>query len=241
MKGIILAAGRGSRMKSLTDDRPKCLVEFRGQPLLVWQLDALRGAGVTEIAIVLGYRGDLLRPFRLHAFENPRWAETQMVTSLACAADWLASSDCIVTYADLYYQPDAVSRLLDVDVRLGVAYDPDWLRLWTRRFADPLEDAETFRIDGASRILEIGGKPASLAEVQGQYMGLLRFSPEAWSAVEEFRRDLDPAVRDTLQMTWLLQGLITSGFPVIGVPVPSAWGEIDSEEDLAAQSRSQTS
>ena len=65
-------------------------------------------------------------------------------------------------------------------------------------------------------------------------------TPDAWSAVEEFRRDLDPAVRDQLQMTWLLQGLIKKSFPVIGVPVPSAWGEIDSEEDLAAQSRSQT-
>ena len=52
MKDIILAAGRGSRMKNLTADRPKCLVELRGKALLDWQLEALRAAGVTEIAIV---------------------------------------------------------------------------------------------------------------------------------------------------------------------------------------------
>ena len=46
MKAIILAAGRGSRLLSLTEDRPKCLVEAGGKPLLAWQIEALRGAGI---------------------------------------------------------------------------------------------------------------------------------------------------------------------------------------------------
>jgi hypothetical protein len=52
MRAIILAAGRGSRMKNLTDERPKCLVELRGKTLLEWQLGALRHAGINEIAHV---------------------------------------------------------------------------------------------------------------------------------------------------------------------------------------------
>jgi len=56
MKAIILAAGRGSRMKNLTDERPKCLVELRGNPLLDWQLAALLEAGIDRIAIDTGYR-----------------------------------------------------------------------------------------------------------------------------------------------------------------------------------------
>ena len=59
MKAIILAAGRGSRMKNLTDDRPKCLVELRGKALLDWQLAALREAGIEQAAIVTGYRREL--------------------------------------------------------------------------------------------------------------------------------------------------------------------------------------
>ena len=51
MRAIILAAGRGSRMKALTSDKPKCLVELRGRSLLERQLEALRGGGVSEIGI----------------------------------------------------------------------------------------------------------------------------------------------------------------------------------------------
>ena len=44
MRGIILAAGRGSRMKHLTSERPKCMVKLQGKPLIEWQLEALRAA-----------------------------------------------------------------------------------------------------------------------------------------------------------------------------------------------------
>ena len=54
MKAIILAAGRGSRMKNLTDEIPKCMLEFRGKPLIEWQLASLRSAGINEIGIVTG-------------------------------------------------------------------------------------------------------------------------------------------------------------------------------------------
>lgn len=79
MKAIILAAGRGSRMKGLTDQKPKCLVELRGKTLLEWQLKALREAGVSEIAVVTGYRRELLAAYGLTEFHNPRWAETNML------------------------------------------------------------------------------------------------------------------------------------------------------------------
>ena len=60
MRGIILAAGRGSRMKHLTSERPKCMVKLQGKPLIEWQLEALRAAGIDDIAIVTGYRHELL-------------------------------------------------------------------------------------------------------------------------------------------------------------------------------------
>ena len=71
MKAIILAAGRGSRMKKLTDELPKCLVELRGKTLLDWQLEALRAAGITEIAIVTGYKREMLTNRGMFDFHNP--------------------------------------------------------------------------------------------------------------------------------------------------------------------------
>ena len=85
MKAIILAAGRGSRMKKLTDEGPKCLVKLRGKTLLDWQLDVFKNAGISQIAIVTGYKRQLLANRGLEEFYNDRWAETNMVSSLACA------------------------------------------------------------------------------------------------------------------------------------------------------------
>lgn len=230
-KAIILAAGRGSRMKHLTDQKPKCLNELHGKPLLQYQLDALRGAGITEIGIVSGYQRDKLLPFALTEFFNERWASTNMVSSLECAADWLSSSDVIVSYSDIFYDKNAVTALLDCDASLAVAYDPNWLEQWQGRFNDPLSDAETFRIDAQQHLLEIGNKPEHVSEVQGQYMGLLKFTPKAWQQVSALRASLDASTRDSMHMTATLQLLLTQ-LAIIAVPYHGTWGEIDSETDM---------
>ena len=89
MKAIILAAGRGSRMKNLTSDKPKCLVKLHGKPLLEWQLDSMNKSGISEIAVVTGYKNEMLSSYNLVEFHNSYWASTQMVSSLACASEWL--------------------------------------------------------------------------------------------------------------------------------------------------------
>ncbi len=77
MKAIILAAGRGSRLLSLTDDRPKCLVELYGKPLLDWQIKALRDAGIQDITVVRGYLKDKITG-EFETLENPRWFKTNI-------------------------------------------------------------------------------------------------------------------------------------------------------------------
>lgn len=235
MKAIILAAGRGSRMKDLTEERPKCLVELRGKALLDWQLEALRAAGIAEIAIVTGYKRELLADRGLVEFHNPRWAETNMVSSLACAEAWLLTEPCIVSYSDIFYSPAAVQSLMACPASLAVTYDPNWLELWTQRFGDPLLDAETLRLTPAHTLAEIGNKPKSVDEVQGQYMGLLRFTPKGWAEVMRIRAGLPPALADRMHMTGTLQRVIEAGrVPVAAQPYVGEWGEVDSEEDLAA-------
>lgn len=235
MKAIILAAGRGSRMKGLTEERPKCLVELRGKPLLDWQLKALREAGIGDIAIVTGYKRELLATRGLVEFHNPRWSETNMVASLEAAAPWLEREPCLVSYSDIFYDASAVRALAECRASLAVTYDTNWRALWEKRFADPLVDAETFRMKPDGTLAEIGNKPRTVDEIQGQYMGLLRFTPEGWAEILRIRAGLAPAERDRMHMTGTLQKVIEAGrVPVAAVPYAGEWGEVDSEEDLAA-------
>lgn len=222
-------------MKHLTDERPKCLVEVRGKSLLDRQLEALRTAGITEIAVVTGFKRELLADRGLVEFHNARWAETNMVSSMACAEDWMQVEPCIVSYSDIFYGPAAVRSLMTCEASLAVTYDPDWQALWTQRFGDPLLDAETFRLTPEKTLAEIGKRPTSVDEVQGQYMGLLRFTPEGWAEVTRVRAGLTSDQRDKMHMTDTLQEVIVAGrVAIAAVPYTGDWGEVDSADDLDA-------
>lgn len=230
MKAIILAAGRGSRLLSLTDDRPKCLVELYGKPLLDWQIEALRGAGIQGITVVRGYLKDKITG-EFETLENPRWFKTNMVATLMAARELLKQDTCIVSYSDIVYPAEAVKRLVQDDEPLSILYDPDWLTLWQKRFDDPLSDAESFKLDEKNFLVEIGRKNVKLEEIQGQYMGLLKFTPQSSGWVTDILEE-DPKLHDTLDMTALLQRLIDKGRQIKALPFRGKWCEIDSQRDL---------
>jgi choline kinase len=229
VRGLILAGGRGSRMGAATASQPKCLTPLAGRPLLSWQLDALRAAGIGPIAIATGYRAELIADAADAHFHNPRWAETNMVQTLATAAPWLEEAPLLVSYGDIVYRPDAVRALTTATADLAITYDTRWWELWSARFADPLADAETFRLDGAY-LATIGERAATREEIQGQYMGLLRFTPTAWAAARRH-------VSDTCDMTTLLRQLLADGLAIEAVPVEGGWCEVDHEADAALYER----
>lgn len=233
MKALILAAGRGTRMNIQTLDRPKCLLKVQGKSLLDWQIEAIRAAGINDIAVVTGYKHELISRPRLHKFHNPNWQSTNMVSSLECAHDWLKSDSCIVSYSDIFYSPEAVKMLLSLDSHLAITYHVDWLSIWTSRFGDPLIDAESLRLSESGSIVEIGRKPKSKTEVQGQYMGLLRISPNGWNEMKKLFDDLNDTDRNTLSMTEMLQKIVEGRvIDIKALPYDGLWGEIDSERDL---------
>ena len=232
MKAIILAAGRGSRMCSLTTDKPKCLVELDGKSLLQWQLEALRGGGVEEIGLVRGYLADKLSIPGIKYFLNSLWAKTNMVMSLVCAKEWLQSDICIISYSDIVYSADTVAQLYEATGNIVITYDVNWLKLWEARFDDPLVDAETFQIDDKGKLLEIGNKAKSIDEINGQYMGLLKISPTGWRIIEDYLSRLTQEECDNMDMTSLLRGLIKEEFEINTVPINSVWYEVDNENDL---------
>jgi len=128
--------------------------------------------------------------------------------------------------------------LADAPGQLVISYDRAWRRLWTRRFADPLADAETFRTDAAGRLLEIGDKTTRIDDIEGQYMGLLKFTPPAWNAVEALLGTLSAPIRNRLDVTGLLRRLITrKELPIDTFGTNGQWGEIDNPEDVALYQR----
>lgn len=233
MRAIILAAGRGSRMKAVTQEKHKSLVRIRGKRLIDWQLEALYNCGLKDVAVVTGYRRSDLGNLGLKEFYNPRWKETNMVGSLMVAEDWLSTDTCIISYSDIFYNKSAIESLLQSCGDIAITYDPNWLKLWEHRFFDPLSDAESFKIDGDGMLNEIGRRPNSVSEVQGQYMGLLKLSPTGWNICADVLANLNDFQRDAIDMTSLLSKVLEKNkTSVVTLPYYDEWGEVDFESDF---------
>ncbi len=236
MKAIILAAGRGSRMGSLTENLPKCRTIFFGKELIQWQLDAIEKAHIREVSIITGYLGHTF-DFNVDYFHNPRWDHSNMVTTLTYAEPWLKSDDCIVSYSDIVFSDNALHELANSHSGdITILYDPDWMNLWMLRFEYPLEDAESFKIVD-NIVVDVGRSVSNIEEIQGQYMGLFKITPGGWRVIMDYLKTLGPGEADRLDCTALLQGLITRGVPVHAHPCPDQWFEVDSEHDLQIYNR----
>jgi choline kinase len=232
MRALIVAAGRGTRLRPLTDDRPKCLVRLGGRSLLAWQLGALRHVGITEIAVVLGWRRARVRARGVQRFVNPDWRRTTMVASLLAARAWLARGPCVVAYGDVVFHPAIVRRLARAAADLAISYDVAWRALWDARFTRAEDDGESLRV-ARGRVVEIGRPLAGDREPDGQFMGLLRVTPRG---VARLARGAGSADR-RLDTTALLDALVAAGGDVAAVPVRGRWCEIDSIRDLTLYER----
>lgn len=239
MRAIILAAGEGTRLRPCTLDRPKCLVEIDGISLLERQLAVLRSRGIDEIVIVGGYRAEMLQGKATRIHINPRYAETNMVTTLFCAREEL-QDQVIVSYGDIVYAGEILDGLLASPAEIAVTIDMQWESYWRARNEDPLADAETLRLGEDGRIVEIGQRPRSLEEIEGQYMGLMKFSGQGLEQLKVAYRKalregtLGPRAVEKAYMTDMLQVLIDNGYRVQAVPVSAPWVEVDTVKDLCA-------
>jgi choline kinase len=237
LRAIILAAGEGTRLRPYTLDRPKCLVEVDGKSLLERQLAVLSAESVEDIVIIGGYRSDMLKRPGVRLRLNPRFAETNMVWTLFSAEQDL-EGEVLICYGDIVYSRDALRSVLASDADIAVAIDLDWESYWRARNEDPLADAETLKLDAAGRILEIGQKPKSLEEIQGQYMGLIKLRGAGLKAFKDFfsaarsSGELMGKPVEKAYMTDLLQAIARSETPVMSVPVHGGWVEVDTVSDL---------
>lgn len=239
MRVIILAAGQGTRLRPHTDNIPKCMVELAGKPLLHHQLHVLRSAGLNEILLVGGYCADRIIAEGLEIVLNPKFDTTNMVSTLFCAEDWMQEGeDLLIAYSDIIYEPKVLQSLLKSDASIAISVDRQWQRLWEARMEDPLNDAESLKIQDGNRVIEVGKKPKSLEEIQGQYMGLIKVRGDTVKQFRNVWHSLDKLAEydgkdfGNMYMTSFIQYFIDSGISVEAAFTDGGWIEVDSTEDL---------
>jgi choline kinase len=223
-RAIILAAGSGSRLRPLTADLPKCLLEVGGRTLLDHQLDALARCGITDVVAVVGFRGDKIRQqagTAVRYIENERFAATNSLYSLWLAREELTKGFCVMN-SDVLAPPRLFERLL-------TASAPDGVLVELGHDFEP-EDMKVTLVDG--RVVDFGkGLPSDRA--QAHNVGVAKFSPEGAAVLT---RCLDRLVASGHENDWApaafrefagespLAAVATDGLP---------WIEIDYPADLA--------
>ncbi len=173
---MILVAGVGSRLRPLTDDRPKALVDVGGETILARALRILRGHGVLRVVLATGYREDALRAelressLELEFVPNRDYATTQNSVSLALCEKALAGRAFFKLDGDVVFQPEVLERLDRCEGDLAVAVD-------RTRTTDA--EAMKFTLSGTSLAIAAFGKGIPLTESSGESIGIERVSAAA--------------------------------------------------------------
>lgn len=227
-QAVILAAGVGSRLRPLTDDRPKALVPVGGRPVIAHALDALGACGVTSVVVVLGHARQALAAFlagrpglTVRCVDNPAYSTTNTLASLACAAP-AVDGDFLLLDGDLVFEPAVLERLPGRGARLAIDR------------GRPLDDdAVKVALAAGGRITAVGKRLPPGTRPAAESIGLGYFD----RATAEV---LLPLSRRMLAEGWghayyeaAFQRLLDRGAPLEAADVTGLrWVEIDDHDDL---------
>jgi choline kinase len=172
MRGIILAAGKGSRLNGTAANKPKCLVEAGGLTLLERQLQILERAGVDDVTVVVGCGADDVRSLcgrRVTYVENTRFAETNSLYSLWMARA-LLQDGFVVLNCDVIFHPVLLTDLL-------TSRHQDALLIAYREANQPEYGDEEMKVKvRCGRVVDMS-KTMDPSEADGENLGIVKFSP----------------------------------------------------------------
>lgn len=220
---IILAAGRGGRLGSLTSERPKCLLRVGVRSLLEQQLEALRQQGLDSIVVVGGYRAEAVEAElhgRAELLLNPRHAETNSLYSLWLAREF-AAGGFVLLNADVLFDPEILHRVLK-------SPHPEAFAVERRQEFNP----EEMKVELAGeRILALSKElPAERAHAEN--VGVLKFSAEGARVLFDRIEELLAAGAEKQFCPYAFNA-IADERPLHAVPIDGLpWVEIDFVEDL---------
>lgn len=223
---IILAAGAGRRLEKVTAGTPKSLLPVAGVSTLERNLASIRLAfGGVPVTLVTGYRANLFHRFPLKKVVNASWESSGQLASLQCALRDTTAKRVIVIYGDVYVNSGNLQSINGRSEDVAVGNLLEWRSNWIKRYTNPLDDLESFRV-GKGRVVEIGGPVTNLAEVQGQFAGCFSLSYSTFGVIG------DLVSRDSsITSTGGLSKFIELDFRVVSVDFTMPWYELDTEAD----------
>lgn len=234
---IVLAAGASPELGTLTEDRPKAMLDIKGRSLLERQIDALNGASVKDIAVVVGWKKEAVTLPNVKRYVAPE-GQGELSSLLAAAAE--LKRRCVVLYGDILFDQGVLERLLTAEGDVVLVVDRAPLKDPGLRdmvvTADAHEKAARSLAGGHQTVKAIG---RGLIEGNGEWIGMLMLSEtgvqKVKEAVEALRAKGGPVHQAknlaSAALTDLLQTLVERGVAVRAIDTYKGWMEIDSFED----------
>ena len=241
MKAIIIAAGVGSRLNPLTNDKPKCMLEFRDKTLLQHQLDALRGAGIDRIVVIKGHKKEVINYPDLIYYINDNYQNNNILHSLFYAEKEM-DDEFIAAYSDIYYDKNIVERLLDSKEDISIVVDIDWRGYYEGRTEHPIEEAENVIFDANNNVVKIGKILLDKDVVHGEFIGIMKCSKKGALIFKRYFNRLKQVyagkpfqrapVFEKAYLTDIFQDMVDYGVKINCVIIEKGWAEIDTVQDF---------
>jgi dTDP-glucose pyrophosphorylase len=239
-KAVILAAGRGTRMRELTAELPKPMIEVRGKPVLQHIVEGLRDTGLRDCLIVVGYRADVVRDFfgQGSRYDIAIQYKTQTVQDgtgrvVELAHDFVTDRPFILAYGDILVDPANYRRLVnlsdDVEAMLTVTRGEDVSKGGAVFLNDEMD-----LVDLREKAQLEGGAPATPADSQElappfYNAGLYAFRP----SIFDFTAKLKPSPRGEYELTDAIRDLAQSGKRVKAIELTGEWADVRDPEILS--------
>ena len=232
---IILAAGRGSRMGDLTKNKPKSFVKVNKKKKLIDKvIENFNSSGFKKVVVITGYKSTLFKQIKqIEIIKNKKWNKTNIFGSLICADKILSKYKCIISYADIFYEKEAIDILNSSKRGKGITIlsYKHWKKYWKERFKNPLSDLETFKTNKKNQLVEIGNRTNSYKNIRGQYMGVFTIDPISWKNLKK-KLFIDKKNLNKIDITALFQLIIKEKICKIYVEnYKKKWFEIDNHKD----------
>ena len=242
MKVIIIAAGPSTRLRPLTEYKPKCLLEIEGKSILERTMDVFRHHGVDDFVIVRGYQKDKINLPNITYYDNDDYYNNNILESLFYAEEAM-NEGFIFTYSDILYSRNVVKKLLDSPHDFSFIVDTKWRKRYEGRTKHPTDEAELAIVED--------GKIIHLSKFYnpdfgyGEFIGLGKFSKKgAEILTRNYNRakynktcKFEGRFHDAMSMqkaylTDMLEELIFRGFTMYTVDIQGEWVEMDTDEDF---------
>jgi choline kinase len=249
-RAILIAAGRGKRLGPHTEEVPKCMVQVGAKPIFGWVWDAFRAAGIEELVVIRGYRGDVLEAFvrslatHVQFVDNTGWETNNVLLSLACARPYL-DRPCLLSYSDILFTPAVARAAAASPAEIALVIDREFRTIYDGRTEHPLEEGEVSDLMPDGTVARVGKRALPPSEAVGEFIGLAKLGERGVATVARTLdalahryegRDHEPfqraAAYRNAYLTDLWQELIDSGIRLDPVLIDGEWREIDTGQDL---------